>query len=243
MSSILLCRHGETSANVAGIMQGQSESELTALGRAQAQDLACEICRRASEAGAPFATSVYSSDLSRASATAAFVVAALQERCSGSTFTLATDPRLRERRLGPLQGRTPEASRSLYPRTWDAVFGSGADGTASGLTEPGADENGGLESAAEVRERAAAALREIAANHPGQRIVLVSHGGCIFSAVAEVTKCRKNAVPHIGNASITTLVAPAQGKAEPWQLVSPAGDDRHVTAGKGGAVNVDVSAK
>ena len=36
---LLLCRHGETEANREHIIQGQSESDLTATGRAQAAAL------------------------------------------------------------------------------------------------------------------------------------------------------------------------------------------------------------
>ena len=43
---LLLCRHGETEANKEHIIQGQSESDLTATGRAQAAALGQELSRR-----------------------------------------------------------------------------------------------------------------------------------------------------------------------------------------------------
>ena len=65
---LLLCRHGETEANREHIIQGQSESDLTATGRAQAAALGQELSRRAAQPGPPLALTVYSSDLRRARA-------------------------------------------------------------------------------------------------------------------------------------------------------------------------------
>lgn len=260
----MLCRHGETSANAAGILQGQSESELTACGKEQAQNLAEEMCRRAQQPGPPFARTVYASDLGRAANTAAAVVAALQRtrgpHCLLGPYRLVTDVRLRERRLGPLQGRTTADSRRRFPKTWGAVFNGGED-PAGGRwpAEAGSDENGGIELSAEVRTRAKAALREIAAAHPNERVCLVSHGGWIFSAVLECTALQKDQIDHLSNVSITTLLAPRAGLPTstmhrgglrwavttglpPWEVVPPLGDVAHVrVVGSAAGVNVDVS--
>ena len=66
---------------------------------------------------------------------------------------------------------------------WRAFQSDEGGAAAPCSSEPGADENGGIESADEVRRRAGAALAEIAAAHAGQRVVVVSHGGRISHEV------------------------------------------------------------
>ena len=66
------------------------------------------------------------------------------------------DPRLRERSFGSWEGLTRE-DISAFP------MGSRHDG----------------ESDDEVRARVLAAVEEIAANHPGEQVLIVSHGGAL----------------------------------------------------------------
>jgi probable phosphoglycerate mutase len=239
---LLVCRHGETEANKEHIIQGQSESDLTATGRAQAAALGQELSRRIGGGGAgspPLALTVYSSDLRRARDTAQAAVDALIGAgvVPAGALRLATDERLRERRLGALQGRTAKESRGRWPQLWRAFQSDDGGAAAPCSSEPGADENGGIESADEVRRRAGAALAEIAAAHAGQRVVVVSHGGCIHSAIMAVCT-NLNDVAHIGNCSITTLV-PGAGLL-PWACHGP--DDAFLPEALGvAATNADVS--
>ena len=119
---------------------------------------------------------MYLSDLRRARDTAQAAVDALVGAgvVPAGSLRLATDERLRERRLGALQGRTAKESRQRWPQLWRA-FQSDDGGAAPCSSEPGADENGGIESADEVRSRAGAALADIAVAHAGERVV---RGGC-----------------------------------------------------------------
>ena len=235
---LLLCRHGETEANKEHIIQGQSESDLTTTGRAQAQALGQEISRRIGSKGLPLALTVYSSDLRRARDTAQAAVDALVGAgvVPAGSLRLATDERLRERRLGALQGRTAKDSRQRWPQLWRA-FQSDDGGAAPCSSEPGADENGGIESADEVRSRAGAALADSAVAHAGERVVVVSHGGCIHSAIMAVCTDLDD-VAHIGNCSITTLVPAGAGK--PWSCEGP--DDAFLPRDLGiAATNADMS--
>ena len=68
MTTLLLARHGETDWNREFRIQGSSDIELNELGRQQAQFLAQELTDVDLDA-------IYSSDLSRAQATAAAVAA------------------------------------------------------------------------------------------------------------------------------------------------------------------------
>jgi broad specificity phosphatase PhoE len=142
VTTLLLARHGETDWNRELRIQGSSDIELNDLGRQQAQFLAQELTDVDLDA-------IYSSDLSRARATAAAVAAT-----HGLEVNL--DRRLRERSFGSWEGLTRE-DISTFPA------GSRHDG----------------ESDDEVRERVLAAVEEIASHHPGEQVLIVSHGGAL----------------------------------------------------------------
>jgi len=92
---------------------------------------------------------IYASDLSRARATAEAVAAS-------HGLEVRLDPRLRERAFGSWEGLTRE-DVAAFPD------GSRHDG----------------ESDEEVRDRVLEAVRSIAAAHPGEQVLIVSHGGAL----------------------------------------------------------------
>ncbi len=92
---------------------------------------------------------IYASDLSRARATAEAVAAT-------HGLEVKLDSRLRERSFGSWEGLTRDDLNAMPP-------GSHHDGET--------DE--------EVRERMLAAVQEIAAAHPGEEVLIVSHGGAL----------------------------------------------------------------
>jgi 2,3-bisphosphoglycerate-dependent phosphoglycerate mutase len=92
---------------------------------------------------------IYASDLSRARATAAAVAAT-------HGLEVKFDPRLRERSFGSWEGLTRE-DISAFP--------------------PGSRHDG--ESDEEVRERMLEAVQAIADAHPGEQVLVVSHGGAL----------------------------------------------------------------
>ena len=96
MTTLLLARHGETDWNRELRIQGSSDIELNELGRQQAQFLAQELTDVELDA-------IYSSDLSRAKATAAAVAAT-------HGLDVSVDPRLRERSFGSWEGLTRRTS-------------------------------------------------------------------------------------------------------------------------------------
>jgi broad specificity phosphatase PhoE len=101
MSILYLVRHGETVANLEGRIQGQDDSPLTPLGRRQAVAVARRL------AGETFSR-LYSSDLGRAVDTA--------NEIGGVTgMTVQTDPLIRERHFGVIQGLTREEIEKRYP--------------------------------------------------------------------------------------------------------------------------------
>lgn len=147
-------RHAETVWNREGRIQGHLDSPLTAEGVAQAQGLA----RRLSESEYDL---LVSSDLGRAQATAAYIAFEI-----GMEAVL--DARLRERHYGILQGMTCAEAQAAHPEVYRRYS-----------EEDLAFAIPGGESTQACFDRSVGCLEELAARRPGQRILVVAHGGVI----------------------------------------------------------------
>lgn len=154
MTTILLARHGETDWNRDQRWQGHADRELTELGRAQALALAERL--DAFPLGA-----VYSSDLARARETARPVA----ERRGLETIERAD---LREVDCGSWSGARHADLDPAEVARWRA----GEKGWAGG------------ESYEEMGARMVAAVRDVASCHPGEYVLVVSHGAAIRSVHA-----------------------------------------------------------
>ncbi|MBK7673784.1 MAG: histidine phosphatase family protein [Candidatus Accumulibacter sp.] len=152
---ICLVRHGETTWNAEKRIQGQIDIGLNAAGLVQAQAAADWL------AGQPV-TALYSSDLLRARQTA--------ERLAVSLNLLPRfRPAFRERRYGLFEGLTYDESRARYP----------ADYHSFETRDPEFVIPFGGESLQQLYERVSAGLRQLAIEHFGQVIVVVTHGGVL----------------------------------------------------------------
>src|SRR5205823_5075106 len=152
MTTLLLVRHGETDWNRDGRWQGGSDTRLNDLGREQVRALADEL-----DGGIDV---VYSSDLARARETADIVAAKLG-------LEVRVDRRLRERGFGSWEGLTmPEIEKRFADahRRWLAGEGAGAN-----------DAEGFEDFSARVNDFLADVLRL----HPGESVLVISHGGSI----------------------------------------------------------------
>jgi len=160
-TTLILVRHGETEWNLAGRIQGHSDSRLTARGAEQG--------RRAAErlAGLDIAA-VYASDLGRARETGELIAAPHGP-------PVQTVQGLRERCYGAFEGRTAEEIRGEDPEVFERGLGD-----RRGLARPGG------ETQQELSERVMGALGEIAGAHPGETVAVATHGGPIKSAVFAV---------------------------------------------------------
>lgn len=154
MTRICLVRHGETDWNVALRMQGHRDLPLNRVGEAQARAAGLAF------AGAS-AAAVYSSDLQRARRTAAPIAEAL----GLPVVPLAA---LRERNFGRCEGMTIAEVRATYA----------ADAEAFARRDPDYVPPGG-ESRRQFRDRVITCLQELVDYHPGQSIVIVTHGGVL----------------------------------------------------------------
>lgn len=151
MTRLVLVRHGETDWNRQGRWQGQSDTPLNDTGRAQAAAMA------ESQRGLPLAA-IYSSDLRRATETAAALAAV-------SGAPIHRDPRLREISLGAWEGMLFDDIRRRDGDQLDRLRREPARGRAPGGESP-----------AEVLNRVRAVLADIARDHPADRVAVVSHG-------------------------------------------------------------------
>jgi probable phosphoglycerate mutase len=154
VTRILAVRHGETAWNRDTRIQGHTDIELNAHGRWQAEQLAQALREE------PIAA-FYASDLSRARDTASGTA-----RLHGKPVHTHTG--LRERAFGSFEGMTWAEIESLHPQ----------HATAWRQRVPDFAPPGG-ESLQQLQTRVVAAVNQIAAQHPGEQLMLVAHGGVL----------------------------------------------------------------
>ncbi|HNS01558.1 MAG TPA: histidine phosphatase family protein [Anaerolineae bacterium] len=182
-TTLLLLRHGETEWNLSGRWQGQAaDTELTDLGRQQAR-LAANRLR-----SYPINV-IYSSDLLRASETAQIIGQALG-------LTPIPESALRELDIGAWTGLTWAEIRERYPEQAAAM--------SAGQDVP----RGGGESLGELQDRLAAAAQNIVSRHPGDTVLVVSHGAALRSLVAHVLGAsldQMHRIAILGNTALSVV--------------------------------------
>jgi probable phosphoglycerate mutase len=191
---LMLIRHGQTDWNAERRIQGQTGPGLNKLGRQQAQEAAQSLVDQGIDV-------IYSSDLHRAAETARIIA-----DCLGGVKVIH-DQRLRERGHGEWEGKTLEELDVLDPgwrRIWRGI--QALDGLAPGG-----------ETARAVLMRTAPVLTEIAGNHSGQRVLIVTHGGVI-----NVLRAYSSHLAHdadwggTSNCELVPVIWPPQHTVEQW---------------------------
>lgn len=184
---IIAVRHGETAWNVDTRIQGQLDIGLNERGLWQAERVGAALADETIDC-------VYSSDLARAHTTAQAIASrAHQPRARAVRLHRG----LRERGFGSFEGQTwadiaekwPEESRRWKQR--DPHF-----------APPGG------ETPLQLRERVSHTVNEIAAQHVGEHIVLVAHGGVmdILYRLATQQELHATRTWELGNAAINRLL-------------------------------------
>lgn len=151
---VIIVRHGETLWNLEGRRQGHLDSPLTARGIAQAYALGRRVRYENFSA-------LYSSDLGRACHTAKII-------SSITGHSVVVDERLRERNLGIFQGLNSDEIQAYHPEEYHCHRTKGPD-----YVIPGG------ESRRQQVERNRDCLEELAGRHPGEAILVVTHGGVL----------------------------------------------------------------
>lgn len=170
----LLCmRHGAVSDVVRGRLYGRLDVPLSERGREQVRRAAQALRQALRNAdGTLPPLRIVTSPLSRCRESAALVREALRAADGGSPPLLVDDD-LAEIALGQWEGLPREEIRRRFPVEWEA---RGAD--MAHAAPPGG------ESFHAVRRRALEAVRRLAADCPGQSLLLVSHAGVIRCLMA-----------------------------------------------------------
>jgi len=185
-TEFILVRHGESAAAVDGerfdLVDGQGDPPLAPDGLEQAQRVADRL-------GAMAVDAIYVTTLRRTAQTAAPLAARL-----GITPTVEAD--LREVHLGEWEGgefrrrvanADPLAVQLLVEERWDVI--------------PGA------ESATAFSTRVVGAVTRLAQAHPGQRLVVFSHGGTIGEVLRQAVGAERGfAFTGSDNGAISQLV-------------------------------------
>ena len=185
---VVLVRHGESTWNAQGRLQGQGGAELSAVGRRQAEATAAYLCRRY-----PEVTAAYGSDQERAVETSA-------PWATAAGITVALEPRWREIDVGTWSGLTWAEVELTDPQTLHA-WRAGSD-----------VRRGGGETFGELRVRIAAALEQVAT--VGGTVVVFTHGGAIRLGVAAaigLPVMGEHTLGPVANCGITELIYDHQG--------------------------------
>jgi probable phosphoglycerate mutase len=183
-ADLILVRHGESAPQVEEapypLVNGRSDPPLHETGQQEARLVAGRL------QGEDIAA-IYVTDLRRTAETAAPLAAALG-------LTPRVEPDLVEVHLGEWESTFrihvaeghPIARQLFTEERWDVI--------------PGAESTEALQA------RIRAGIGRIAAAHPDERVVVVTHGGIIGAIVAMATGARPFAFVGASNASITHLV-------------------------------------
>lgn len=184
VTEFVLVRHGETQSNLEHLLHGRTDVPLTPRGEWQA----LRVAQRVHDIGG--ASALYSSPLIRAHVTALRI-----SELTGLDPVLLAD--LAEYHFGDFEGYPFTRIQESHPE----IFVRAIDPTDVEFRFP----NG--ESRREFNERIKSALDDLVEQHPGERIVIVAHGGVIASAVAQLTGGNPNdwAQYLVENCSVTHL--------------------------------------
>lgn len=161
-TTLVVVRHGETEWNVQQRFQGHGDSPLTPKGRSEARALGLRLKQMAFDR-------LISSDLGRARETAALIA----ERTG---HAVATEPLLRERHYGVMEGLTLLEIKSRYARILQKLI----DGDPDAVIPQG-------ESHRQHYDRNIRFVEQFMRDHAGTTALLVVHGGVLDSLLRFVT--------------------------------------------------------
>ena len=218
MTNIVLVRHGETVWHAENRYAGRTDVALTEHGREQAQRLALWAAGAGLDA-------IWCSALSRARETA--------EAAALATGHVArVDERLVELDFGRGEGLTSRDMQEEFP-----------EALAAFRADPAQHHLPGGENPHSAVERAIACLRDIAAEHPSGRVLVVAH-----TTLLRLTLCHligvplgeyRRLFPFVRNGAITEIdfgdrqTSLLQFNAPPEPVVAAAGDGQAVPPGVG----------
>lgn len=188
-TELVIVRHGQTAANIAGLLVGRQDVLLTDLGHEQAKRAAGEVATLQPDA-------LVSSPLQRARQTAKPIA----ER---TLLFPEVEEEIAEFGFGDFEGWTEKDALDRHPHLRPLITG-----------EAHPDErwpNG--ESGSGFVARVFDGISRIVADHPDQRVVVVTHGGVLGSWVARMAESGATSFfPYlVHNCSISTFEVAGRG--------------------------------
>lgn len=175
LCQIYVVRHGETEWNVEKRLQGQSDSPLTEKGKNQAKAVSKMFSNKNFDV-------VYASDLFRAKKTAEVI--ALEKK-----MIVKTSEMLRERNFGKHEGKLWEEYKRDLSESLDVL--SSLDRQKSF----GYKVDDDVESDEEVMGRFFTFLRQVALTHLNKKVLVITHGGVMRTALVHLGKYDE-LIPH-----------------------------------------------
>jgi probable phosphoglycerate mutase len=154
MTELILLRHGETDWNRELRFQGHVDVGLNTIGLEQAQRLARRLAGERADR-------LYASDLLRARQTAQPVASALD-------LATVSDAALREQSFGQVDGMSVDDIKARHPQAWEGWLRFHED-----YCMPEG------ESTRQFHARVMDAVHRLVAAHPGETLVVVTHGGVL----------------------------------------------------------------
>ena len=164
MTELLLIRHGQAVHNLEGRWEGWGAAQLTEDGERQAHAVARRL-----KSWSPPLVHLYTSPLLRARQTADPIARRL------GTMPTALDG-LREIDFGQVSGLTMNGFRETMPE----VYSQWQDRSDLTFQFPGGEQRLGF------FRRVGRVLEEIVARHPGEPVVVVTHGGTLRAGLAHL---------------------------------------------------------
>lgn len=183
MTTLILVRHGQSTANQTNTFTGQSQAPLTEQGRKQAQLAARALAGTRLDAA-------YCSDLLRAKETGTIIA-------GSQGLPITEDTALREIQAGLWENRTFADIIREFPeeyRVWHEDIGR--------------SRCPGGESVAELQQRVLAAVERIARQNDGKTVLIATHATPIRSLLCfwhGFGLERMHEIPWPGNASLTSV--------------------------------------
>ncbi|RXJ00338.1 histidine phosphatase family protein [Anaerobacillus alkaliphilus] len=186
---LYLIRHGQSTANESGVIQGRKEFPLSVAGNKQGMLLGQFFASKSLDY-------IYTSDLERAHETAKYLSV-------HQPLDVIPWDKIREIGLGPLEGKTRNEITLQFPEVHE---------TTSILTTGIA----GTETVEEITKRCQYVLDQLLTGHKRHRIALVSHGGFISIFLMYLMFGEKWNDTHrpfiIGNTGVTKVEFLENGK-------------------------------
>ncbi len=154
MTELILIRHGETDWNRELRFQGHVDVSLNEIGREQARRLAARLAGETPHR-------LYASDLLRTQQTAA----PLSQQLG---LQVVTDPALREQSFGSVDGMKVDDIKEQHPKAWEDWLKFNED-----YCMPEG------ETTRQFHARIMGAVNRMVAAHPGETLLVVTHGGVL----------------------------------------------------------------